>query len=125
MRISDWSRRVLFRSPHIHAVWNAAGEIDGPHMVEENERPHHPPFREGQDAPYFEAAQIATTLRDHEVQHASSSSKLSRAYLAAPSTMQLFGGFGNVTSWRQGPLRQVQNAAKRWHRPMLDRKSTV
>src|SRR3546814_1900275 len=73
MRISDWSRRVLFRSPHIHAVWNAAGEIDGPHMVEENERPHHPPFREGQDAPYFEAAQIATTLRDHEVQHASRS----------------------------------------------------
>src|SRR3546814_17197458 len=73
-------------------------------MVEENERPHDPPFREGQDAPYFEAAQIATTLGDHEVQHASSSSKLSRAYLAAPSTMQLFGGFGNVPIMEAGAL---------------------
>src|SRR3546814_18192516 len=95
-QIGDRRQADMRMRPHIHAVWNAAGEIDGPHMVEGNERPHHPPFREGQDAPSFEAAQTATTVRAHEVQHASSSNNLARDYLAAPSNRKIFAALGTV-----------------------------
>src|SRR3546814_14961430 len=91
--------------PHIHAVWNAAGEIAGPHMVEENETPHHPPLRGGQDAHSIDAAQIATTLGEHEVQHAFSSCKLTKPYLAAPVTIHLFGGFGTLPNSETGAFQ--------------------
>jgi hypothetical protein len=44
-------------------------EVGRAHVVEEDERPDHPPLDEGQDAPDLEAAEVFAARLDHHLNH--------------------------------------------------------
>src|SRR5215469_8721512 len=55
--------------PHVHGAWNSTREIDGTHMIEENERTYHPASRVGQHTAHFESAKILAPLVDYGLEH--------------------------------------------------------
>jgi hypothetical protein len=46
------------------------GQVDGPHVVEENERSDHAALGKRQDPPDFEAAEVTPPFVDHQLNHA-------------------------------------------------------
>src|SRR5512140_564553 len=54
---------------HVDRACDAAGEVDGAHVIEKHERAHHAAAHEGQHAADLEAAEIAPLLFDHEFEH--------------------------------------------------------
>src|SRR5690606_36012419 len=57
-------RDVRVRS-HVEAL--ARREVDGAHVIEEDEGPHEPPHRRGQRAAHGEAAEVPRARFDHEI----------------------------------------------------------
>src|SRR5262245_19645322 len=68
-QISDRGQADMRMGPHIHRPGNAGSKIDGPEVIEENERPDHAPLNERQHAAHLEPAERLATLIDHEIQH--------------------------------------------------------
>src|SRR6185369_5068443 len=61
---------------HVDRARNAGREIDRSDVIEEHERPDHAPLMPGQDATDLEAAEVASSRIDDELDHSSSSASL-------------------------------------------------
>ena len=55
--------------PNVDTARNPALQRFGTQVIEENERPDHPPPWKRQHPAHFEAAEVAAALIDHHIQH--------------------------------------------------------
>jgi hypothetical protein len=54
---------------HVRLAHQALGQIDRPHVIEEDEGPDHAVARKGQNAPNFECADAAWPLINQQLDH--------------------------------------------------------
>src|SRR4029077_9039463 len=76
---------------HIDGTRNARRHVERPHMIEEDERPDHPPLGGGEDTPDVKPAEVAAPLRDYHFNHVGSSRvRLSFVRLLTPYRLDRF-----------------------------------
>ena len=68
-QIGDGRQPDMRMRPDIDRPRKAGREVHRAHVVEEDERADHAALGEGQDAPHFEAAEVAAARFDDEFDH--------------------------------------------------------
>jgi len=68
-KICDGGEAYVWMREHVGFGRQALWQIDRSHMIEENERPHQAPLCVWQNAPDFEAADVAPPLINYQFDH--------------------------------------------------------